>query len=60
MPQQSCDRVKYWLLGGGDAKTKSSVIEHYNSVTNEWSDWTTPLKEKLNSHCMFSVILCGV
>ena len=48
------------VAGGGDAKTKSSVIEHYDPVTNEWSDWTTPLNEKLNSHCMFSVILCGV
>ena len=45
---------------GGGGKVDSAAIEHYDPVTDEWTDWQTPLKEKLSSHHMFSVILSGV
>ena len=41
-------------------KEDSAAIEHYDPVIDEWSDWQTPLKEKLSSHSTFSVILSGV
>ena len=45
---------------GGGGKVDSAAIEHNDPVTDEWTDWQTPLKEKLSSHHMFSVILSGV
>ena len=48
------------VAGGGIGKPESAIIEHYDPVTDKWSDWQTPLKEKLMCHGMFSVILSGV
>ena len=45
--------------GGGNEK-KSAAIKYYDPVTDEWTDWQTPLREKLSSHHMFSVILSSV
>ncbi|KAI0242680.1 Ring canal kelch protein [Lamellibrachia satsuma] len=43
--------------GGGDSKTKSSVIEQYDIEKDEWSDWDTELTAKLSGHFVFNVDL---
>jgi hypothetical protein len=43
----------------GDIKEKSSEIEVYNPVWDEWSDWLTAPKVTLNSHQMSSVTISG-
>ncbi|KAI0230245.1 hypothetical protein LSAT2_019394 [Lamellibrachia satsuma] len=48
------------VAGGGGNTPLSAIIEHYDPVFDEWSDWQTPLKEKLTCHGMFSVIHSGV
>ncbi|KAI0242357.1 hypothetical protein LSAT2_013949 [Lamellibrachia satsuma] len=45
---------------GGGGMVKSAAIEHYDPVIDEWTDWQTPLKEKLLCHHTFSVILSVV
>ena len=48
------------VSGCGGVKPESAAIEHYNPVTDEWTNWQTPLKEKLTTHRMFSVSLSDV
>ena len=50
------------LVGGhgGGGKFGSAVIEHYDPVTDQWTDWQTPLREPLYAHTMFSATLSGV
>ena len=45
---------------GGGGTVDSAAIEHYDPVIDEWTDWQTPLKEKLSCHHTFSVVLSGV
>ena len=37
--------------GGGGGTVNSAAIEYYDPVLDEWTDWQTPLKEKLSSQC---------
>ena len=50
------------LVGGdgGAGEFGSALIEHYDPVTDQWTDWQTPLREPLITHTMFNVTLSGV
>ena len=48
------------VAGGGGSDSKSAAVECYDALTNEWSDWETPLNEKLCSHRLFGVIVSGM
>ena len=43
------------LVSGGGPKQSSSVIEHYDPLTDTWSDWKSELSMKLCTHDMFNV-----
>ena len=43
------------VSGDGGPNPKSSVIEHYDPLTDTWSDWKSELNMKLNCHDMFNV-----